>query len=802
MELKYSNTVPDFEKSYEPHNEPIDNEYPPSNVESRATMPYLPRDFNKESYDMGQWVHTAFLAKINSEITGAISTQTILKSKHYYWRTVKVNPKFAEMSVYGVTGDINTLTTRYHQGFSQGYNTSIAIPRGLREKDMLGYVKLFRSQLLHSIDCLERAAQLGVFLRMLNNKDSLKEWIRESTQPLQMNAENFLETYYNIFSNIYRIKNGHLKIGIEADKLLDIFYADRKKMGNANSWIFIIIPEMWEHVVFEKDSNNLFLWSGFNSSTKPEKFSMYVYNTADIYGDAIYVNKNFPMRNNLLGTQLLCKNTEKGRNFIFPPFNMIKNGTKDLDEDDIYIRNDNDRNDNEHRISYREAIMAIKPDNILKIFKNPPNIYKFIENCIGTTSDFAKNSNLAINEGTVRSTDDYFKFIVSTTGLKKAIENAKKMLSNYLNNYDISKSQYSNKLEYFGMTKEWVELKDIISNIADFLISLGININQDNKNAIQALLIYDLIKNKHLINGLSSNALWNTDQSVDSLVKFLKARTSLASFDNTYTGLNFERPHLFIISMLKRVVADDDSIKIFINQLMKLNIELPFGIRLDKRSFFYDGTTFKVRKHCMSQPISKTYVSKAINYPDGGEHYTMFVDMAEILPDDRDILRLEGTFPIKCVRGGGIKIWEEKEDIVYQADESYKFGDLYPVPITLVEVFNRPDMIDIVGYDRIIDYKDVITDIRDRNDTNKRPYYSTCEEVSSYYKWKHSTTVIRRSAPYFDKTIMEENTVSWIGYQRNQYDNSIIYEKGYYRAHNGRWWAEEMPVVTINNLKK
>jgi hypothetical protein len=337
-------------------------------------------------------------------------------------------------------------------------------------------------------------------------------YIRDKGKPINKTVESFIEEFINPHINIFRKRNGWPRFGNHKNKYINICYPERNNDEGEKSWVYLIPPQIDNHIKFEHDENILFLFKG-EKNLKPHQMSLYEYSNTEVFGDAVYVIPNFQNITNVLGINILQRRKEIPRVYRFMPWNMLcPDEIKPLSEYDIYIVNDKEKK-SEERIKYIDSVMNGPLDILPHLFgldykeiikvndvntvTDGPSMNSLIKKCIrfgknNDNDDFFTDKTKpipvirSIRKGSVKSPYDYYNHIkknikadkASTDILNDDLENKIDFISvgsdiettydgNRKLDYPLRKKLKDNYI--FGFTTNYRVLINKISGLVNFL---------------------------------------------------------------------------------------------------------------------------------------------------------------------------------------------------------------------------------------------------------------------------------------------------------------------------------------------
>lgn len=843
MDNDYHKKEPDYLKGWQLFYDPITREFPLKTEEKFASSPDLPKDLAGENDFLGDRWEMLLLAKIHEGILGALTTQTETKSKTFEWRTVELLPTFARPKVYGDTADTATMMEKYFKGTLEGTAVGITMARGFQEQGVSTYTLWWNAQLAMALDTLERFAQGGIYNRILNNKDQLKEYINDHGKPINITVSEYLEKWKNPIINVFKKPHGWVRLNLFKDNYLDKFYKVRNQDEGPKSWVYLVARDVDNNVKLERPENIYFLYKG-DKNLKSPQMSIYDYSTTVVFGDAVWVVPDFPVEDDILGKNILIKNQEFAKYYRFKPWNMLKKEKKSLEEYDIWISNDKEKKD-EERIEYIDCLKNMDLKRIPSFFginktikdvltgndrptnwndllketivdkkeKNPGNLYQDDNNHLDPVIK-------PITKGYVKEWKHYFNHLISLLGIDDYIKTINSLyIDGKITFFDeqehteiVDKINFGKKptklLEeenIFGYSKYYKRMILRIKKLVGFLVkycsifdvlpgSVRIDMNKNEKkemffHSIITILLKDVIKHIDFDSKFASTVYPNI--TINPASKNL-INEKVGDIEKMKIE-DFLEKCFAKIELYKKDKDFGDQIMDFIEN----NFDVPFGVLALKRFVGSACDTFYVRKKSIEQKSMKMFVSTAQEYAGGNIHVTIHKTYGEKLGERRNVSKFENTFIKDCIYGGDNRIWKKSGGKKYPGKKAFTNGSLWLVPVTLNEVLcSRQPMINRTGFDKN-DWRKTVSKVR--LEENKQSfYYSTWKHMRSYYDWKHVIKKRNCSDYYFNSRIFKEDENHWAGFQRYVWDKSFESELGPNKGHHA-WWTEvPVPIFVAN----
>jgi len=786
LDTNYLNTKPDYLKGWQLFYSPIDREFPKKTEEKFASSPDLPRDLMAENDFLGDKWDEMLQANLHKGIIGALTRQTSTRSQKYEWRRVVLNPIHSRPTIYGDTPETQTMTAEYFQGTLEGTVVGITMPRGFQEAGVSEYTLWWNAQVKMAFDTMDRFAQYGAYSRILNNKDRLKYFIGFRGRPLNITVQEYLETYVNPVVNIFKKRDGWVRLSKFKNQYLDKFYTERTQDEGEQSWIYLISPDVDDYIKLERDENLLYLYRGEKSKTQAPLMSIYEYSTTKIHGDAVFIIKNFPNETSILGKNILYRNKEIAKYYRFRPWKMLCEDKPDanLSNYDIFITND--REENIERIRYLDALKMDVIDKVPEFFglekrKSWWDLIKATIKIVVTDDDDGYDSNplrciKKITKGSVRKPEDYLLYMLRAAGISK--------LADKVNNGIADGS--------ITEIKDSTDGKLLFRKVLSFSKFLEKSTFHENTNDTIKSLINDLTPRYgyagFLLIFLVPDILTVTHSSevVDHEASLIKALRELRA--NTDDINKFvENITMFLKNTLMHLQLDKlrDQIQI----LTDLNIDPPFGLFIFKRPIYKGSMTPHVRKGCIEQKSTKMFVSVSQEYPAGNIHVAIHKEFGELLLEPRNVSLFKETFIKKNILGGDNEYWTKRGNKSTKAKYVYKSGTLWIVPVTLNEVIGpRVHMLDRTGFDNKREWEQCVTKLRLEDEHEEHGfYYSTWKRVRKYYGWGYIKESHNGRDYNFNCKLIKEDTNHWAGYEKYQWDTTFEHETGPFKKHHRFW---------------
>jgi hypothetical protein len=773
----------------------------PGTDETFGSSPTLPKPLQGENDYLGKIWDADFHARIHENILGALTRQVRTQSREYEWSRVEFHAGEAKPAIYGETPEIITYSQSFFRGSLQGViPTGIKIPRGLWEEGVESFNLWWNVQVDYLYDSLEIYAQNRIYYRILNTFDPLKFIVRKKKRPL---AD--LTKYTNPCVNAFRKFKGWDRFYTFDTKMMNEYYPQRLTDGRNQSWVFLISPESNELAKFYKDEELLFLWSG-NANRKYPNVKMSDYTLADnvekYNKDAVFPIPNFfAFKDMPFGKNILCMNHEYPRYYRFKPWNMLNNKIKpDLDSYDIAIIDDRQQK-KQSRIKFVNAVKAFDLEKLPQIFglKNEENynLHELIKKTIRVDvknddyePNLLKNKNprvlTEITEGRVKNPTDYYMYMLDMMDIDETVSQIKMSIRD--KKEDIHKESYNKFLVKIEKLVEFLSEESTIDattlnifftkiKIPDFF-DVGKRIN-----VTEFLPTYTSYED--LITKLESNIADYLLGVVDKDEYFIEIFEKIKLKNN---GKN----------------NDKNKVRKIVEKLLDMNIDPFFGVFLYKRQVYNSDSTAKVRKQSIEQLHMKLFANVYQEPNTGDINIGAWKSFGERLVYPRDIKVYKDTFVKKCVLGGGNKFFELKKNNRQRGPINvFKNGDIWVVPVTLNEVLApRINMIDRIGFDKLADWDEVITELRLKDDDDGRNYYySTYEEITKLYEWNRSRDNLRNEGDYYyNNSFYKENSKHWAGWQKYMFDKSEDPETGPFGDHH-IWWEIQKPSINTTITK-
>ncbi len=751
MDTEYLQTKPNYLPRWQKFHPAIDRDIPVNTREKFATSPDLPRELMGENEFLSDKWDQMLLSNLHGSILGALTTQSKTISTSYEWRRVSLIPTYTKPYVYGDTPEIQTMTEQWFRGTLEGTVVGIKMPRGYLEKGMLWYDKLWDMQVKMAFDTLERFAQYGVYCRILNNPEQLEEHLKFRGAPLNITVEQYLERYINPIVNVFRKRDGLVRLSKFKNYYMDTFYVERDNDESAKSWVYLMSPDVNDHLKLERDENLLFLYRGPPSTTQSPKMDLYTYSTTTVFKDAVHVIKNFPVETSILGVNILYRNKEFARYYRIQPWKMLDSDRRDgkLSDYDIFITNE--RDESIERVRYTDAMNNLNLDKtpgFFRLFQNgvdedAPNWWNLLTRTFGSGSNddtdeggfrnkSFRKAIKKITKGFVKTPHDYFDHMIHASGLfvlQKKIDEA--AIARNGGNREALTAARDNRA----------------GALAAFLARSNI------LNDVQAM---NIVRAAYEGTPMEPNAI-----------------------RNIFTGIPLysNNPKEF---------------RNQINELFSLDIDPPFALLIFKRSVDMSSGTPYINKQCIDQRSTKLMAAASQEYPGANIHVAIHKMFGERLKDSRRVNMFRDTFIKENMYGGDNEFWIKKGHRSTKSKNVYKTGSLWVVPVSYNEVIgSRMKLINRTGFDpKHMEKSCKMVRLEGENENNF--YYSTYRDVRKYYGWDHIRKTHNEKDYYFNVNLVKFDTNHWAGYTRYSWNGSEVKETGPFKNHHCFW--KDVPV--------
>ena len=790
----------------------------PGFSESYGSTPTLPRPLLGENHHLGITWDADYYAKIHRGILGPFTQQVKTESQQYNWSRIEFIPGRARPAIYGETPEIISRSQSFFQGTLQGaVPTGIEIPRGVWEEGIKAFNLMWAVQVNYLYESLEIFAQSKVYFRILNHPDPLIYFIRKKKRPITTyNVEDYLTNYVNPCVNCFRKLNGWNEFYLFDQKMMRTYFQSRLTDGRSQNWIYLLSPEADEHSRFRKQEDILYLYSGKEKKKYPnvsmEDYAM-AKNNPKLNQDAVYQVPNFHIHKSLtLGKNMLSRNVEFPRYYRFQPYNMTEDEpSNSLDSYDIFIIDDKEKS-TQSRVKYTDAVKAFPLDKIPQVFD--------LKNDDASFDDLVKKTIKTIED--ISSTNDDDDININGTGIEDVVK-------------PITKGKVKTPLDYYHYMLNMMKIDDIVNEIKSNINSIDVEKLKKNYdiflNKVNPLTEFlakymkssrdddDKNRNKEYINAFFVSV------KIPSIIDFedfdLKNITIKQSVDQPNTPMEDIFTGYVLDDLKKSKVQNEVFEKIFkdivlkkekkhnfkdiAEDLLKINIDMPFGILLFKRQVYLTDSTPKVRKKSIDQ-LSQKLLANVNQDPHTGKIViAVWKSFGERVQEPRDIKVYKDTFIKKSVIGGGNRFWvnsKKKRNIGYP--NIYKYGDIWVVPVTLNEVLGpRINMINRLGFDDETSWDEVLasTNLRTKEENGKF-YYSTYEKMCKIYKWDETRKGLNNEGSFFfNNTIIKEMYNHWAGWQKNVKYGTYEPEKGPFED-NHEWWKSQNPIINVRQVEE
>lgn len=807
--------------------------------------PRFPRPLLGENVNLGEKWDQLLFANIHQDLVGAITNQILTTSQEYHYSVITLHSGDWEPAIYGDNSQMMTRSVEYFHGTLETLMPmGIFMPRGMWEEGVESFTEWWNVQVKNMEDTLLRGAQAGVFFRILNNFDGMRYNTRKNKQPMEkLTVQNYYEKFDNPVVNCFRRLNGFQKFITHDKKYMRTAFPESTQDGKSQSWIFMVSSDADEFAKFYKQENYLYLFSGKQRRDYPEISMLDYSTTAKIDKDALFVVDNFHHKKELnLGSNILCRYNERPRYYRFKPWNMLNKKKVSLDEYDICIIDDIEKN-KECQVKYIDAVKVLPLDDIHKFFglktKKIGNVdaitfHQLVEATIKTKTEELditgfNNPKLRsviteITKGKVKSPMGYYEYMIDAMNIDDVVNDIKSGIIN--GDIKFPDDLPDTGIPAGGFTKEDLKAHNIIDEHPSF--KKWLNRITPLVNFLSEYIEYPLADAPTLKNMLTLfftlykfpniYEKYTKLSGVDYLARVKRPNLALRLSYSNANIIQFEEPgnpnpvkvpwkdtikkqkQIMIYFIFNKILISKGNTKKFndiANKMLDINICMPFGIFLFKRQIYLEHDTPKVRKKSMDQR-SQPLFAKVVQDPNTADiHITVTKSFGENLREPRDVKVYEGTFIQECKHGGGTKLWKKPKNGRYNGAKTFAYGDLWVVPVTLNEVLGkRIHMINRTGWDTRAEWKGVLQKLRlkDRN-KGKLCYYSTWKHCVEYYKWKTLRNKVHNKGEfYFNHNLAKFNENHWAGWQKYVINNSTDTEKGPFEEWPW-WWLAETPEI-------